>query len=71
MASVLAWVVLPRAWPGRHVTLLGALALVATISGGEGKAPGLLKSMLDSAQTVAFSADYTEAQRVTAVEAGR
>ena len=29
MASVLAWVVLPRAWPGRHVTLLGALALVS------------------------------------------
>jgi len=27
--AVLAWVLLPRAWPGRHVTLLAALALVS------------------------------------------
>ncbi len=29
LLSVLAWVLLPRAWPGRHVTLLAALALVS------------------------------------------
>jgi competence protein ComEC len=29
LVSVLAWVVLPRGWPGRHVTLLAALALVS------------------------------------------
>jgi competence protein ComEC len=29
MASVLAWILLPRGWPGRHVTLLAAFALVS------------------------------------------
>jgi competence protein ComEC len=29
LASVLAWVVLPRGWPGRHLALLASLALVA------------------------------------------
>ncbi len=29
LASVLAWVVLPRGWPGRHVAMLATLALVS------------------------------------------
>ncbi len=29
LVSVLAWVLLPRGWPGRHVTLLAAFALVS------------------------------------------
>lgn len=29
LVSILAWVVLPRAWPGRHVALLATLALVS------------------------------------------
>ena len=29
MVSVLVWVLLPRAWPGRHVALLAALALMS------------------------------------------
>ena len=29
LVSVLAWVLLPRAWPGRHIALLAAFALVS------------------------------------------
>ena len=58
---------LARSMIGSLLETRQALALVAAISRSEGKVPSLLKSMLDSAKTVAFSSDYTEAQRATAV----
>jgi putative membrane-bound dehydrogenase-like protein len=58
---------LARSMIGSLLETRQAEVLVKKISAGDGRAPGLLKSMLDSARTVAFSADYTEAQRATAV----